>query len=133
MFEREDRAGGLLMYGIPGFKLDKTTVDRRINWLLEAGMKLHLNCEIGKDKSVEELESEFDAVFVGIGAKAGNWAKISGEDSSNVHLAMEFLTGLQKRNMNNKADYIDVKDKNVVVIGGGDTAMDCVRSRNNFV
>ncbi len=128
MFEREDRAGGLLMYGIPGFKLDKTTVDRRINWLLEAGMKLHLNCEIGKDKSIEELESEFDAVFVGIGAKAGNWAKISGEDSSNVHLAMEFLTGLQKRNMNNKADYIDVKDKNVVVIGGGDTAMDCVRS-----
>ncbi|XPV69586.1 MAG: glutamate synthase subunit beta [Halarcobacter sp.] len=128
MFEREDRAGGLLMYGIPGFKLDKTTVNRRVNWLLEAGMKLHLNCEIGKDKSVADLEAEFDAIYVGIGAKAGRWAQIAGEDASNVHLAMEFLTGLQKRNLNHKEEYIDVKDKNVVVIGGGDTAMDCVRS-----
>ncbi len=129
MFERDDRAGGLLMYGIPGFKLDKTTVDRRINWLLEAGMKLHLNCEIGHDKLVSELENEFDAIFLGIGAKAGRWAKIDGEDASNVHLAMDFLTGIQKRNLGNKnADFIDVKDKRVVVIGGGDTAMDCVRS-----
>ncbi len=130
MFEREDRAGGLLMYGIPGFKLDKTTVDRRINWLLEAGMKLHLNCEIGKDKDVSELEKEFDAIYLGIGAKAGRFARIDGEDASNVHLAMDFLTGIQKRNLNNKVgeDFIDVKDKNVVVIGGGDTAMDCVRS-----
>ncbi len=129
MFEREDRAGGLLMYGIPGFKLDKTTVDRRINWLLEAGMKLHLNCEIGKDKSISDIENEFDAVFVGIGAKQGRFAKIDGEDASNSYLAMEFLTGIQKRNLgNNDTDFIDVKDKKVVVIGGGDTAMDCVRS-----
>ncbi|WP_072682449.1 glutamate synthase subunit beta [Arcobacter sp. LA11] len=129
MFEREDRAGGLLMYGIPGFKLDKTTVDRRINWLLEAGMKLHLNCEIGKDKTVAELNEEFDAIYLGIGAKAGRFAGIDGEDASNVYLAMEFLTGIQKRNLGNKnADFIDVKDKRVVVIGGGDTAMDCVRS-----
>ena len=67
MFERADRAGGLLMYGIPGFKLDKTTVDRRINWLLEAGMKLHLNCEIGKDIPALQLEKDFDALFIGIG------------------------------------------------------------------
>jgi glutamate synthase (NADPH/NADH) small chain len=96
MFEREDRAGGLLMYGIPGFKLDKTTVDRRINWLLEAGMKLHLNCEIGKDKSVESLEKEFDAIYLGIGAKEGRLPKIQGEDASNAYLAMQFLTGIQK-------------------------------------
>ncbi len=129
MYEREDRAGGLLMYGIPGFKLDKTTVDRRINWLLEAGMKLHLNCEIGKDKSVKELEEEFDAIYIGIGAKAGRYAGIEGESAPNVHLAMEFLTGIQKRNLGNKDfNFIDVTDKNVVVIGGGDTAMDCVRS-----
>lgn len=129
MFEREDRAGGLLMYGIPGFKLDKTTVDRRINWLLEAGMKLHLNCEIGKDKSVSELNEEFDAIYLGIGAKQGRWARIDGEDASNAYLAMDFLTGIQKRNLGNQnADFIDVSEKRVVVIGGGDTAMDCVRS-----
>lgn len=130
MFEREDRAGGLLMYGIPGFKLDKSTVDRRIEWLVEAGMKLHLNCEIGKDKKVSELEDEFDAIYLGIGAKEGRYSGVQGEsEASNVHLAMEFLTGIQKRNLGNEnIDLIDVKDKNVVVIGGGDTAMDCVRS-----
>ena len=129
MFERADRAGGLLMYGIPGFKLDKTTVDRRINWLLEAGMKLHTNCEIGKDKSIAELEKDFDAIFLGIGATASNKVKIAGEESSNVHFAIDFLTGIQKRNLGNKnVNYIDVKDKKVVVIGGGDTAMDCVRT-----
>jgi glutamate synthase (NADPH/NADH) small chain len=129
MFERANRAGGLLMYGIPGFKLDKTTVDRRINWLLEAGMKLHTNCEIGKDKSISELEKEFDAIYLGIGATASNEVKIDGEKSSNVHFAIDFLTGIQRRNLGDKeVKYIDVKDKKVVVIGGGDTAMDCVRT-----
>jgi glutamate synthase (NADPH/NADH) small chain len=129
MFERADRAGGLLMYGIPGFKLDKTTIDRRIDWLIEAGMKLHLNCEIGKDKTAKELDNEFDAMFLGIGATAGRFAGIEGEKSSNVYLAIDFLTGIQKRNLgNDNVDFVDVKDKRVVVIGGGDTAMDCVRS-----
>ncbi|QKF82571.1 glutamate synthase subunit beta [Halarcobacter ebronensis] len=129
MFEREDRAGGLLMYGIPGFKLDKSTVIRRVNWLLEAGMKLHTNCEVGKDISIAELEKEFDAIYLGIGAKSGRFPKIEGEDSPNAYLAMQFLTGIQKRNFGTKDDnFIDVKDKRVVVIGGGDTAMDCVRS-----
>ena len=129
MFERADRAGGLLMYGIPGFKLDKTTVDRRINWLLEAGMKLHTNCEIGQDKLISDLEKDFDAIFLGIGSTASNKVKIAGEESSNVHFAIDFLTGIQKRNLGNKnVNYIDVKDKKVVVIGGGDTAMDCVRT-----
>ncbi|MFK2823816.1 glutamate synthase subunit beta [Arcobacter sp. YIC-80] len=129
MFEREDRAGGLLMYGIPGFKLDKTTVNRRINWLLEAGMKLHLNCEVGKDVSVKELEEDFDAIYLGTGAKDGRYTGMDGEkEASNVHLAMDFLTGIQKRNLGTDVEFIDVKDKNVVVIGGGDTAMDCVRT-----
>ncbi len=129
MFEREDRAGGLLTYGIPGFKLDKDVVQRRIDWLVEAGMKLTLNCEIGKDKTFANLEEEFDAIYLGIGSTKGKTARLEGEESSNVVLAMDFLTGIQKRNFGTEVEnFIDVKGKNVVVIGGGDTAMDCVRS-----
>ena len=129
MFERANRAGGLLMYGIPGFKLNKETVTRRINWLIEAGMKLHLNCEIGKDKKVSDLEEEFDAIYLGIGATSSNKVNIEGENASNVHFAIDFLTGIQKRNLGDKnVECINVEDKRVVVIGGGDTAMDCVRA-----
>lgn len=129
MFEREDRAGGLLTYGIPSFKLDKSKVQRRIDWLVESGMKLTLNCEIGKDKSFDSLENEFDAVFIGIGATKGKKAGLDGENCLNVHLAMEFLTKIQKRNFGQNVErFIDVKNKKVVVIGGGDTAMDCVRT-----
>ncbi|PLY09883.1 MAG: glutamate synthase small subunit [Arcobacter sp.] len=129
LFERSDRAGGLLTYGIPGFKLDKNAVQRRVDWLISAGMKLHLNCEIGKDKAAKDLEKEFDAIYLGVGATLGNYIGIEGEKSSNVHLAMDFLTGIQKRNFGNTTEkFIDVTDKNVIVIGGGDTAMDCVRT-----
>jgi glutamate synthase (NADPH/NADH) small chain len=129
MFERANKAGGLLTYGIPGFKLEKARVQRRIDWLCEAGMNLYTNCEIGKDKSFKELEESYDAVFVGIGATKGKTLGIEGETNENVHLAMDFLTGIQKRNFNETVDnFIDVTGKNVVVIGGGDTAMDCVRT-----
>ena len=84
---------------------------------------------IGKDKNISELEKEFDAIFLGIGSTKSNNIKIDGASASNVHLAIDFLTGLQKRNLGNKKiNFIDVKDKKVVVIGGGDTAMDCVRT-----
>ena len=129
MFERDDRAGGLLTYGIPGFKLDKSIVTRRINWLLDAGMKLELNCEIGKDKNVKDLENEFDAIFLGIGATKGRKSNLAGEDSSSVYLAIDFLKTIQKRNFANELECsIDIQDKKVLVIGGGDTAMDCVRT-----
>ena len=129
MYERANTAGGLLTYGIPGFKLEKHRVQRRIDFLIEAGMNLYTNCEIGKDKSFEELTSNYDAIFLGIGATKGKKPGIDGENNDNVFLAMEFLTGIQKRNFNEEVEnFIDVKDKNVVVIGGGDTAMDCVRT-----
>ena len=129
MYERASKAGGLLTYGIPGFKLDKSVVQRRIELLEEAGMKLITNCEIGLDKPFEELESNYDAVFIGIGATKGKKLGLDGEDNENVYLAMEFLTAIQKRNFEEEVEnFIDVKEKNVVVIGGGDTAMDCVRT-----
>jgi len=129
MFERANRAGGLLTYGIPGFKLEKERVKRRIDWLIDAGMTLHTNCEIGKDKSFDDLENTFDAVFIGIGATKGRYPGIDGEKDPNVHLSMEFLTKIQKRNFGEDVEnFIDVKDKNILVVGGGDTAMDCLRT-----
>ena len=129
MYERANKAGGLLTYGIPGFKLDKNVVQRRVEFLKEAGMNLITNCEIGKDKSFEEIQSSYDAVFLGIGATKGKKPSIDGQDNDNVFLAMQFLSAIQKRNFGEDVpEFIDVKDKNVVVIGGGDTAMDCVRT-----
>jgi glutamate synthase (NADPH/NADH) small chain len=129
LFDKQARAGGLLTYGIPGFKLDKRDIERRVGFLKEAGAVFHQNCEVGKDVAFEELTQNFDAVFIGVGATQGRRATIDGADAKGAYLAMEFLTAIQKKNFGE--DYnrdIDVKDKRVAVIGGGDTAMDCVRT-----
>jgi glutamate synthase (NADPH/NADH) small chain len=129
MYDRSDRAGGLLTYGIPGFKLDKKIVERRVNLLKEAGMELVLETEVGKDISFDEIANKHDAVFIGVGATKGKNARIAGENSSNVYLAMQYLTAIQRKNFGLKYDKaMDFKDLEVVVIGGGDTAMDCVRT-----
>ncbi len=129
LFDRQNRAGGLLTYGIPGFKLDKRDIERRVDFLKEAGAIFHQNIEVGKDISFDKLVKEFDSVFIGVGATKGRRSNIKGADAKDSYLAMEFLTNVQKKNFGEEYNKsIVVKDKRVAVIGGGDTAMDCVRT-----
>jgi glutamate synthase (NADPH/NADH) small chain len=129
IFERAELPGGLLTYGIPGFKLSKEIVRRRFAILKQAGLTLHLNSAVGTDIPLSELTDKYAAVFLGLGAIQGKQAGIPGEDHTQVYLAMDFLTNNQRRLFGQSWDEaFSVLGKRVAVIGGGDTAMDCVRT-----
>lgn len=131
VYERSDRLGGLLMYGIPNMKLEKWMVERRIALLKEEGVQFVVETEIGKDIHSKELMDRFDAVVLATGSTVPNdfFAKTPGRNLKGIHFAMEFLHGNTKSLLDSElkdGNYISAKDKHVVVIGGGDTGNDCL-------
>jgi glutamate synthase (NADPH/NADH) small chain len=129
VFERADRIGGLLMYGIPNMKLDKKIVERRIKLMSEEGVQFVTSTNVGKDYPVDRLMGEFDAVVLSGGATKPRDLPIEGRDLKGIHFAMEFLHANTKSllDSNHKdGNYISGRDKDVIVIGGGDTGTDCV-------
>ena len=133
IYDRYDRAGGLLIYGIPNFKLEKSSVQRRAKLYQDSGIKFVQNFEVGKDSTLEELKEKHDAILIATGVYKAREISVSGADLKNVFPAMQFLTASNKKGLGDKVPSFDdgtlnAEGKNVVVIGGGDTAMDCVRT-----
>lgn len=129
VFEKDNAIGGLLRYGIPDFKLDKTVIDRRLNIFIQEGIEFRTNQDVGGNISFKELEAEYDAVCLAIGAMKPRDLPIKGRELNGVHFAMDFLKQQNKviRGEEFSAnERISAKDKHVVVIGGGDTGSDCV-------
>ncbi len=129
VFERHDRVGGLLMYGIPNMKLEKSVVQRRVDLLAAEGVEFRVNTEIGADVAAAELRSDHDAIVLCVGATRPRDLPVPGRDLHGVHFAMEFLHANTRSLLDSEhadGDYIDSRDKNVIVIGGGDTGTDCI-------
>ena len=133
VYDRYDRPGGLLIYGIPNFKLEKFVVERRTNLLRESGINFELNFEVGKDLTLDQLRKKHDALLIATGVYKAREIDIPGSDLENIFPAMDFLTASNKKGLGDKVEAFDkgilnAEGKDIVVIGGGDTAMDCVRT-----
>ena len=133
VYEKADRIGGLLRYGIPDFKLEKTLLDRRVAQMRAEGVEFHVNTCVGKDISVAELRQEFDALVLAGGSEKPRDLPVPGRDLDGVYFAMEFLTANSRMVQGvpgAEKDFISAEGKHVVVIGGGDTGSDCVGTSN---
>ena len=133
IYDKYDRPGGLLIYGIPNFKLEKFVVERRTKLLKDGGIKFIQNFEVGRDKDLNELKKNHDALLIATGVYKPREIDVPGNDLKNIFPAMEFLTASNRKGLGDKVELFDngtlnAHNKNVVVIGGGDTAMDCVRT-----
>ena len=133
IYDRYDRPGGLLIYGIPNFKLEKNSVSRRTEFLKDSGIKFKQNIEIGKDISLDELRKKHDAILIATGVYKAREVNLPGSDLKNILTAMEFLMASNRKGLGDKVENFDngklnAENKNVVIIGGGDTGMDCVRT-----
>jgi glutamate synthase (NADPH/NADH) small chain len=133
VYDRYDRAGGLLIYGIPNFKLEKKVVERRTKLLKEGGIEFIQNFEVGKDANLEQLRKKHDAILIATGVYKPREVELPGNDLDNIFPAMDFLIASNKKGLGDEVELFDKgtlnsEGKNVVVIGGGDTAMDCVRT-----
>ena len=131
VFEREDKPGGLLRYGIPNMKLEKQYIDRKLKIMEEEGVEFRVNCNVGKDVKPAQLLKEYDRIVLACGASHPRDIKAPGRDAEGIHFAVDFLKSTTKalwsHNMQLKdGTYISAKGKNVIVIGGGDTGNDCV-------
>ena len=129
VYERADRVGGLLMYGIPNMKLDKQVIERRVQLLRDEGIEFIVNADVGRNIDAKLLVAEHDAVLLATGATEARALTIPGHDASGIHLAMDFLTRNTRSLLDsNHADgqYLSARDKRVIVIGGGDTGTDCI-------
>ena len=129
VYEREDRLGGLLMYGIPNMKIEKNVIERRIDIMSQEGIKFITNANIGSSHKVDKILSSYDAVVLACGASNPRDINAPGRDAKGIHFAVDFLKSTTKSLLSwrlEEAIYISAKDKNVFVIGGGDTGNDCV-------
>jgi glutamate synthase (NADPH/NADH) small chain len=133
LFEKENRIGGLMRYGIPNFKFDKSVIDRRMAQMEAEGVEFRINQHIGVDTPAKSLLEAFDAVVLTGGAEAPRDLPIEGREFNGIHFAMELLTKQTKRVLGDDipdSDWISATDKHVVVIGGGDTGSDCIGTSN---
>jgi glutamate synthase (NADPH/NADH) small chain len=129
VFERDDRVGGLLRYGIPEFKMEKRVLDRRLNVMMAEGVVFRTNANIGVNIPIEELKAQFDAIVLTGGATQARDLNVPGRELKGVHYAMEYLTLQNRRNEGDRVpdhEFISAKGKHVIIIGGGDTGADCL-------